>query len=211
MAVNFAKGHGIQKFGQIEKFDQYKFDRQDESLLTLFENSSYDVYTGLNIGRNNFYRTPGYPLFIGIIYKLFGVSPWIAKQIQLILLIVISSFLPWIGTYFWGRTGFWSGFAAGVLYISMYYNRARSNFDGTSYFIFHLSFVIIAFINFMKGKSTFLSCVLLGASLGLSLLVKGSLIFLPFLFAAGMLWQAYKQKSIELSQKTCHRWCIPQP
>ena len=62
IAVNFAEGHGIQKFGGMEPFDTYKFEKQDKLP---------DYYSSFvaDAGQDNFYRTPLYPLFLGIVYK----------------------------------------------------------------------------------------------------------------------------------------------
>src|ERR1039458_4635785 len=53
MGVNFAKGHGIQKWGGLEEFGMYKFDRVDSALVK-------DFYK--DPGTSDFYRKPAYPL-----------------------------------------------------------------------------------------------------------------------------------------------------
>ena len=68
MAVNWAKGHGL-KFGSIEKFSVYKFDQGKEK-----EYYSTFIRSGKNGGFYNYYRTPGYPIFVGVIYKIFGIT-----------------------------------------------------------------------------------------------------------------------------------------
>src|SRR5262249_21388256 len=58
MGVNFAKGHGIQKFGAMESFDTYKFQA-----VTPLPPYYTDFF--LNAGQDDFDRPPAYPIFLG--------------------------------------------------------------------------------------------------------------------------------------------------
>jgi len=109
MGVNFAKGYGIHKYGGFLKFEEYKFDKIDSTLLTGFNSAA---------GKERFLRTPAYPVFLGVIYKIFGVSPKIAKSIQLLMLSIIVAFLPLIGMYFWKHKGYVCGVIAGAIFIT---------------------------------------------------------------------------------------------
>ena len=186
IGVNFAKGHGIQKIGGIEKFKEYKFysdiPYRNFTVKHFYEIGGYDF----------FFMTPGYTLFLGIIYKIFGVSPLIAKYIQLLLLIIVAAFLPLIGYYFWKFSGFISGLIASPLYIAFNYNISEGIMT-ESLVIFFIFLIVISFIYF-KSKKNLLSSVILGIILGLSVLVKGTLIFIPFLFFLYLLIKFYKAK-----------------
>lgn len=168
MAVNFAKGHGIQKFGGLESFETYKFDRQD---------SAMNAYFFKNKGLFNSYRTPLYSIFLGTIYKVFGISPRIAKQIQLLLIILISISLPWIGFHYWNKAGLVSGWIAGLLNLTANHDLAQQIL-AESLFSFLICLTIIAFILYEKFKSC-ASSSFLGVSVGLALLTKGNLLFVP--------------------------------
>lgn len=172
MGVNFAKGHGIQKFGAMEPFDVYKFD----NIVPL------PVYYGdfvRGAGRDDFFRTPAYQLFLGIVYKMLGVSPSAVKILQLLMLVFIAASLPFVGRHYWGKPGFIGGVPAGVLYLWAEHNLAgvimTETLITTAVFL-----VLMAFLVYERRRRTLPACFL-GASLGCALLVKGSLIFLPFL------------------------------
>ena len=172
LGVNFAKGHGFPKNGPFEDAKQYKFDSvKDSTVMKRFMKQ---------LNTNNFYRTPGYPLFVGIIYKIFGVSPFIVKYIQLLLLIIVAGFLPWIGYHFWQNNGFISGLIASPLYIINNYLTA-ANILSESLITFSLFLILILYIYSESRKTTF-SFGMLGISFGIGLLIKGSLIFIPPLF-----------------------------
>lgn len=173
IAVNFAKGHGIQKFGGMEPFDTYKFEKQNP-MPDYFNYFSVD----LAAGEDRFYRTPLYPLFLGIVYKTFGISPAIAKLIQLLMLVVVAAALPFIGKHYYGRVGFVAGIPAGVLYLSGNYKLCTEPLITLAVF-----FVLLAIIVYEARPQTFMA-VILGVAMGLALLTKGSLIFIPILLCA---------------------------
>jgi 4-amino-4-deoxy-L-arabinose transferase-like glycosyltransferase len=193
MAVNFAKGHGIQKFGELEPFETYKFEKMDplpEYYSTFKENP----------GWSDFYRTPVYPLFLGSVYKIFGISPLIAKKIQLILLIIVAASLPWIGKYFWKLSGFVSGLIACPVFLNSNYLFSQQILT-EALCVFALFLVVISYIFFDKKRSI-ISCILLGISLGFILLVKGTFIFIPFLLGLYLIFRVIKTKSSSLLKQT---------
>jgi 4-amino-4-deoxy-L-arabinose transferase-like glycosyltransferase len=172
MAVNFAKGYGIQKFGGLEAFDTYKFEH-----LTTLPPYYNDFFA--RAGNYDFVRTPAYPLFLGIVYKLFGINPAVAKVLQLLMLVVIAASLPFIGYQYWGTSGFVSGIPAGALYLATNYKLAEHILT-ESLIAFSVFLILVAFILYEEQEETFTAC-LLGGFLGFALLVKGSLVFLPIL------------------------------
>lgn len=173
MGVNFAKGHGIQKFGAMEPFDVYKFEKTVPLPATYYRN----FISGA--GKDDFFRTPAYPLFLGVAYKLFGVSPRAVKIIQLLMLVFIAASLPFLGRHYWGKPGFIGGVPAGLLYLKV--NHSLAGVILTETLITAAVFIVlIAFLVYERQRRTLPACFL-GVSLGCALLVKGSLIFLPLL------------------------------
>ena len=172
MGVNFAKGHGIQKFGGLEPFETYKFEN-----LTPF--SSYYNNFIVDAGRDIFYRTPAYPLFLGVVYRSFGISPRTAKAFQLLMLVIIATSLPFIGYHYWGRSGFIGGLPAGGLFLATNYRLAQMILT-ESLIAFAVFLVLVALMAYERRRRVITACML-GVSLGFALLVKGSLIFLPIL------------------------------
>lgn len=188
IAVNFAKGHGIQKFGGMEPFETYKFESLAE------QPSYYQDFFDL-AGKIDYVRTPAYPFFLGVIYRLFGISPSIAKAIQLLLLVIIAAALPFIGYNYWGKLGFYGGIPAGAFYLAINYKFSEYILT-ESLITFSIFLMLIAFIFYEKQKGI-LSICLLGVSLGYALLVKGSLIFLPIFIWGIILVEAIKKNNPE--------------
>ncbi len=87
--------------------DSQEIDEVYKPTLKMFEE------TGKKGGEHDFYRMPGYTIFMGMIYKIFGVSPEIVKKIQLLLIIAIAAFLPFVGFNYWKKSGFIAGFMGG--------------------------------------------------------------------------------------------------
>lgn len=180
MAVNFAKGHGVQKFGALESFSTYKFEMP--TVIPPY----YDDF--IRSGHVTFYRTPAYSLLLGAVYKLFGVSPKIAKGIQLLLLVVIAASLPLIGAHYWGRSGFIGGLGAGAFYLATNYRLAELIMT-EALAAFAVFLVLLAFMAY-EQRQGITAATALGGSLGFALLVKGTLIFLPLLTGSMILVNA---------------------
>ena len=190
MAVNFAKGHGISKNGAIDNFEEYgfgNFHKYYNGRMSSFINSA---------GTDNFYRTPGYPFFVGVIYKIFGVSPKIAKQIQQILLFLIFAFIPIFAFWLWKEIGFISGIFASIL--SAKYGGINGGIILTEPLITVFIFIIALAWFFDNKKKSIVSNIVFGVVSGFSLLVKGNLIFIPFIVFAIKFISAIKLKNKNL-------------
>ena len=187
MGVNFAKGHGIQKFGGMEPFDTYKFEKVDP--LTNYHYPDFFK----EAGNDDLIRTPAYPYFLGLVYTFFGISPHIAKIIQLMMLVIIAAGLPFVGYFYWGIPGFLAGIPAGWLYLATNYKLAglilTEPLIAFSVFLF-----VLAFMAF-EARPRKLTAALLGISMGFALLVKGSLVFIPILAIGLLLIKAILHKN----------------
>ncbi len=195
MAVNFAAGQGLMKMGGIggNYHQVYKFSQAvnpvDQPNLDFF------VSLGKRGGEYNFFRTPGYIVFLGSIYKLFGVNPEVVKKIQLLMLTFIAAFLPYVGWHYWKKTGVTAGFLAGIVYLKEYARIVPRDL-AISYpgdimveplIAFSLLILIVVFI-FWQKRPNVIRAASLGAVTGLCLLIKGTNIFLPLIIGL-YLWR----------------------
>lgn len=115
MGVNTAIGYGINKQAFYRPFEFYRFDANAEKRYPNLKKSL--VEKGKRTDRIlNILRTPGYPLFLGLIYSVHGVHPRIAKQVQFLFMMVIAGFLPYVGYRFLGLPGLVGG-CSGRLFI----------------------------------------------------------------------------------------------
>ena len=172
IAVNFAKGYGFHRSGKIGPIKDYKFeDNYNPKYFNVF-----NTYTGIV----DVHRNLGYPLFLSSIYRLFGISPIIAKHIQLLLLIIIASLLPLLGYVIWNNLGFLSGFIASPLFLIQNY-RISEQIMSESLVIFTL-FLMVASCIYCELRKTRKSEIILGLTFGIGLLVKGNLLFIPLLY-----------------------------
>lgn len=202
MAVNFVKGRGLMKTGGIigDYHQGYKFrkeiDKVYEPTLELFEK------TGKAGGKYNFYRTPGYTIFMGTIYKFFGISPEIVKKIQLLLIIAIAAFLPFVGFNYWKKSGFIAGFMGGIVYLNQYARNMLGD-SGITYpnhimsetlLAFTLFLLVMVFIFWERQKNPTRTFIL-GLMIGLTLLVKGTNVFIPLIVFI-YLWYLIIKKTV---------------
>ena len=179
---------------------EYKFRKEIDEVyqptLKMFEE------TGKKGGEYDSYRTPGYTIFMGTIYKLFGISPEMVKKIQLLLIITVASFLPFVGFNYWKKSGFIAGFMGGVVYLSQY---AR-NMPGDSaitypnhimtetLLAFTLFLLVMVFIFWERQRSPKRTFVL-GLMIGVTLLVKGTNVFIPLIVFI-YLWHLLIKKTV---------------
>lgn len=169
MGVNLARGHGVQRLSLLEPFADYKFDTQEvdsESLYNLKISPYYIVDT---------YRTPAYSLFLGLVYKLFGLNPSIVKVIQLLLLCFVAAFSAWLFYRLWQFKGMCAGLAGGVIFLLNYNHLAHDIM--TEVLLIFFSFLLVSLAVIYEENKSLLTASLLGLVCALALLTKGMLIF----------------------------------
>ena len=185
LAVNWARGHGL-RYGGREDIEIYQFHSLSKDDYIKFkklgEREGYNVET-------DFYRTPGYPIFLGVVYKIVGVSPWAAKRVQYLLIAISCGLLPLIGFHYWGLIGSLSGVVSAV-FAFQYYAEGVALADQlmTEALITFFLVVLVCFFIFWKKHTGPWTSFFFGVMLGACLLVKTSLIFLPALFVAYCGW-----------------------
>ena len=175
IAVNFAAGKGF-RFGALLPFAAYHFDTADPEYYQRFMDA------GANGGVFPSYRTPGYPFVLGLIYKVFGVSPRTAIAVQHGWIVLVCALLPLLGRSLLGRGGFVAGLTGGIGFYLIADDLGSTIL--TEALITLTLFLVLsawAFLNRNRGATIF-SGVLFGLSLAWALLVKGSMIFLPIFF-----------------------------
>lgn len=186
LGVNLSLGYGY-KYGCVEKFEIYKFNKLDSIEKT---KDKYDEY--VRGGRRSFYRTPGYPLFLAAIYKVFGIHPRIVKIIQIILLAISISLLPAIGNYYWSRSGILAGALSSLL--SVRYLMPDPCRIMTEPLIIFSLFVLTVFLISWEARQSVTRTLFLGMISGIIILVKGSNIFIPAFLLLYIIFKIDKPK-----------------
>jgi 4-amino-4-deoxy-L-arabinose transferase-like glycosyltransferase len=173
IAVNFAIKNIFRINGMLDSTVNYKINIANEKSETNYlADKNRLKYVG---GFNCYHRFPAYPLFVGVIYKFVGVNPIIIKLIQLFLLIVTLIFIPVFAYSVWGVRGFWAGVISQlVFYVYAYPSVVLISQDLITICI--NVFILWLFLKFRKNKSLKIA-ILLGVTLGISFLIKSSLMF----------------------------------
>ena len=185
MGVNLAKGHGINKFGAFEPYEDYKFTFGSQNNINSFKEKK----------RDNFRRTPGYSFFLGMIYTIGGVNVALAKHVQLFLIAFIAGFIPLFGRLIKGKQGYITGLiAAPFIMLSSF--RMSELMMTEALTAFSLFAMIWAIGIFLKNKTN-RNAVIMGVVIGISLLVKGTLIFIPMILVGILGIDAIRTKSIQ--------------
>lgn len=183
LAVNLLLGHGYQE-GGVEDFSVYKFGNtlhsthyphypiggKPQPLDEYFESG----------GKYTFYRTPGYPLFLSFLYRVFGIHPRAAKIGNMILLALSASLLPILGWYYWNKTGIISGSISAFLFVQ-YYSQNPVYLMSEPLIVFSLAVWTLFFMSWQRSQ-TIQKSIMLGIMSGVLLYIKGLMVFLPAIF-----------------------------
>lgn len=165
LAVNLAYGHGYRSV-QLEEFEKYKFlmikgnIRCESTYKRFIRPSEYD-----------FDRTPGYPMFLALIYGIFGVHPFIVKIFQTIIMAASYAFMPVIGSYYWG----WKGTVTGIissLISAKWFTHDPTRILTEPLTLFNLVLIALS-ITYCEEKFTFTRGLILGLLCSSAVLMKG--------------------------------------
>jgi len=153
---------------ELPTYDQSSYD---EMATSISEGEGYKLN-----GAATAFKVPFYSMFLGGIYYIFGHKYIIARIIQSIIGTLIC-----IIVYFISKELF--GFKIGVLsafIISIYppLIKIPSLLLSENLFIFLLSFILWALF-YLKKRNSLIIQILIGVSLGLTILTRGIAIFLP--------------------------------
>lgn len=184
IGVNTYYGYEFPTTGRLKETSLYKFTELDEGKIRFWEGFS---------GIKAYYRVPFYPLFVSIIYKCVGVNPIIIKYIQLFLLVMSGLMLVLIGRMAWGERGFFIGYLSFIVFVCLNY-RFTTHLMPENWQLLFLSVITACLFTHYKGS--FMYSALLGLTLGLSCLNKGTTFFLfPIIIVADLLFWRIKNKS----------------
>lgn len=182
LAVNQALGYGPMRFGAMNgDLASYGFLLDPRYVDPELIRDHY-----VNAGRFNAYRTPGYPMFLGAVYAVFGVSPRAAKQTQFALLVLAALVIPMLTTRYWGTTGYVAGLVGMVFFLSCNFKLSEQIL--TESLITFMVGVIAAVMLLVERRPNWATAGLLGATLTAACLVKGSFLFVPPLAGLWLLW-----------------------
>jgi len=197
MAVNVAYGHGVNKFGGVEPFEVYGFGTTEWHGVYEMDPATYEdrksrfMVDGGGDGSMNTFRMPLYSLFLGVIYSIAGVHPLIAKNMQLLLLVLVAGGLPLLGYLWWGKRGLLAGVLAGAPFVASTIRFTEVILvESLAIFVLFLCLLCGAWYEKRPGAAR---AALLGVSLGICLLTKLSLILLPF-FLFFLIWWHHPPK-----------------
>lgn len=187
-AVNLCLGHGFPRTNGVADSSRYKFQTIPEHPFA----ASWKEFYQVKEGGFSFYRNPVYPFFVAGVYQIFGINPAVLKKIQLLLLILAGSLLPYLSFHLNGRTGILSGVYAYAIFLATHYFYA-SEILTESLLISYVMLVILLVVAFRKSQSAF-SFILLGVLFGLALLLKNTLIPFVFISVSVILFHIYRHK-----------------
>ena len=183
IGVNFYYGYEFLTTGRIKDSTEYKFKELNNEKIQFWESAS---------GKKAYYRAPFYPLFICVIYKAFGINPLIVKYFQLFILILSGLLLVFIGKLAWGDSGYTIGSFSSIIFVSLNYRFAGHLMSENWQFLF-LSIITICMFYHYKGNKS--SSIILGITLGLSCLNKGTTFFLfPLIIIADLVYSRTKNR-----------------
>lgn len=192
IGVNFSKGYGVQKLGGMAEFGEYKFNVEENHPDLPTSSMLMNLFVKYK-GVDHFYMDPGYPLFLGTIYTLFGVNPFTVKCIQLFMLCIVAACLPLIGHFYWGKKGWVCGFFGAMVFLYTKYEVA--GFIMTeSLNLFSFFLILVSYIYFEK-RQNLISVFLFSLALAFAIFIKGVALFIPVIILFLGFLKAYKTKN----------------
>ncbi len=192
IAVNFAENNLFMVNGMINNDVDYNIyvDNAGDSIINKLNFNAVHFYKGLVC----LHRFPGYPLLLGLIYKITGVCPLLIKFLQLFLLLMVVFCFPLLGYELWNIRGFWAGVITAPFFLFLI-------IPLTSSFSPDLVTIVINFFitwAYMRYRKTFnmSNGVVLGLLCGFSFLIKSSLMFFILFMFLDLLIIIFRERNI---------------
>lgn len=182
MAVNLSNGNGFLINGKTNPKIDYKINSGNKT----GEKFNVELLTGIR----NYNRFPGYPILISAIYKCFHSNPISVKIWQIALLCFIVFMFPFLGYKLWRERGFWAGFiTASFLLIYLFPYSILILPDTLTTFI---NFIILWFYIDLRKQFSFRNVIISAILLGISFLIKASLIIILPLILIDIVYLSWK-------------------
>lgn len=184
IGVNNYFGYGFLTTGRILPAETYRIDSLSPAKIKFWENFS---------GRKAYHRGPFYPLFVCLAYQAVGINPIIIKYFQLFLLVVSGFLLVIIGKLAWGEKGFYIGLLGFLVFVALNHRFSEHLMPENWQFLF-LSLITICLFYHYRGSK--MHSIVLGIILGISLLNKGTTIFLfPLIILIDLYYILFKNRN----------------
>ena len=175
IGVNSFYDHEFLTTGRLEETEVYRFTELDDGKIRFWEGFS---------GSKAYHRVPFYPAFVSLTYKLFGIKPVVIKYIELFILILSGLLLVLIGKMAWGEKGFYIGYLSFITFVAFNYRYPAHLMPENWQFLF-LSLITVSLLFHYRGSKVYSG--ILGLTLGLSCLNKGTTFFLfPLIIVADL-------------------------
>lgn len=131
----------------------------------------------------NLGKPPGYPLFLGLVYGIFGNYPFYARAANIFMVCFMGVFMIYMGLQLQGTVGWFLGLLACILYTNNSWEFCYEIYPNIL-----ISFIIyMLFLFNVKNENKHL--FLTGVLLALMLLIKGNSIFIAVIY---FIYNSYK-------------------
>jgi len=145
-----------------------------------------------------FGKPPGYPLFLGFIYKIFGSNISVVKIVQCLMLALGAALLPAIGYHYWSK----SGILAGVISAFLFIRNFSPDFDDvkTEPFAFFVLLILTIILISWEMRPNKIKVFILGLVSTYLFLIKEIVLFVPFFLIGYICWAIHKKRRDSLKK-----------
>ncbi|MFH0774769.1 MAG: glycosyltransferase family 39 protein [bacterium] len=161
---------------------------QGTDMLT-YHNYALQILSG-TFGKEPYYYGPLYYYFLALVYKIFGIDPYIARLIQIILGVATSLLIYLIAKKVFNKTVALISISISIFYGMFYIHEGVLLMESLVTFLNTLSIFLLLRI---EDKPSYKNIAFAGIAIGLSALARANiLLFVPFIF----IWIFFNSKLI---------------
>ncbi len=187
IAVNLAVYHQFPVYGFIGDPKDYNICPENTAArpyLNDLQKAGPVLFTG---------RPPVFPLLLAFAYSLFGIN----LQVFIVLCALCSALLvglmPYTGYRLWGTKGLWTGLIAALLFLA--FKNTGSTAINAEYFTKLMAFLLFLCLAIAIKEKKNTAYFTTGIVLAITLLTKGTFIFIPIFLSIGLLTNAVKERN----------------